>query len=359
MSTAPDSSTPVDLRSDTVTTPSPPMLQAVLTAPTGDDVMGEDPTVQYLEQQVAELFQKEKGLFFPTGTMANIAAIMAHCNTRASEVILGAHSHIHLWEGGNTANLAGVSTTQLLEDPWTAQIDPQAIRDAVRHDQDDHFPHTQLLCIENTHNMLGGIALSPQYLQQQGKLAQELGLALHVDGARLWNACAFHQVSPGTMTQHATTVSVCLSKGLGAPLGSVLVGSHERIRLAQRARKRLGGGMRQVGVVASMGLYALEHNLSRIHQDHQRAQILETELQREGFYLPRPVQTNILYFGLPVDSVVSKSDFCSILDHKYNVKLTGGYSTGGNLFRAVTHLNIDDVGIQRAAEAMVRVVKGL
>ena len=349
----------IDLRSDTVTAPSASMLQSVLTARTGDDVMGEDPTVHELQNYVADLFGKEAGLFVPTGTMSNLVALLSHCHGRASEVMIGGNSHLNLWEGGNLAGLGGIHTRQLMEDSDTAQFNIQDIHDACRAiDDDDHCAKTEVLCLENTHNMLGGVALPTQYMNDVGTLAHSLGIRLHVDGARIFNAAICHNVSVRELCASADSVSVCLSKGLGAPLGSVLVGETEFIRLAKRARKRCGGGMRQAGVVAAMGLHAIQENVDRLHQDHVHAQRLAVELARSDFHLPKhSIDTNILYFGLPNYCLISKNDFLQRLDQEYNVKLTGGYSRGGDLFRAVTHLDISSTDIERAAEAMTNLVQ--
>lgn len=332
------------------------MLETAISAPTGDDVMGEDPTIHHLEAHVADLFGKEKGLFVPTGTMSNLVAILSHCNARSSEIIIGANSHICLWEGGNAAGLGGVHTRQLQEDMESAEMDLVQVRDAIRGDDDDHFAKTEMLCLENTHNMMGGVALPPTYMNDMGALARELGIKLHIDGARIFNAAISQNVSVKEMCASADSVSVCLSKGLGAPLGSVLVGDTEFIRLAKRARKRVGGGMRQAGVVAAMGQYAIDHNVKLLVDDHRRAAKLANELQQHGFRLPRQgrVDTNIFYFRLPENSRVSLSDYCQRLDAEFGVKLSGGYSRGGELFRVVTHLDVNDEDIDRAAFAMVQ-----
>ena len=350
----------VDLRSDTVTKPSQAMLQAACTAPLGDDVMGEDPTVLELEAYMADWTGFEAALYVPTATMANLVAILAHCHGRASEIIIGANSHICLWEGGNAAGLGGVHTRQLWEDPETAQLAHQNIRDACRSDNDDHFAKTELLCLENTHNMMGGVALSKAYMDEMGALTRELNIRLHLDGARICNAAVAQQESVRNLCEAADSVSICLSKGLGAPLGSVLVGEQEFIRLARRARKRCGGGMRQAGVVAAMGLYAVKNNVERLSVDHHRAQRLAKELEQHGFLLPRQgkVDTNIFYFGLPEDSAVSKDEYCSRLSSDFGVKLTGGYSRGGELFRVATHLDLSDDDIEHAAIAMVDACRG-
>jgi len=331
------------------------MLEAALHCRTGDDVFGEDPTVLELETYMANLFGKEAGLFVPTGTMGNLVALLSHCHGRASEIIIGANSHICIWEGGNAAGMGGIHTRQLVEDDTTAQMCAAQIRDATRSDNDDHFAKTEVLCLENTHNVMGGAVLPIDYMNAMGNLCDELGIAMHVDGARVCNAAVALGVSPKELCAAADSVSVCLSKGLGAPLGSVLVGDTECIRLAKRARKRCGGGMRQAGVVAAMGLFAIKNNFERLAVDHERARRLASELQRSGFRLPRLVETNIVYFGLPENSTVVKEDYCAKLYAEYGVKLSGGYSKGGELFRAVTHLDLNDEDIDRAADAMVQV----
>jgi threonine aldolase len=354
----------VDLRSDTVTSPSYEMLQTALQAKTGDDVMNEDPTIQELEQYMANLFNKECGLYVPTSTMANLIAIMAHCNRRSAEILMGAQSHTALWEAGNASGLAGVFPKFLNEDTQTGRFNAQQIRDLTNIDDNDvHACQTQLLCLENTHNMLGGIALPVDYMNEIGTLCRnELNnLPIHLDGARICNAATALNVSVQDLCNPVNTVAICLSKGLGAPLGSVLVGDSETIRLAKRARKRCGGGMRQAGVVAAMGLYAIQNNHHRLVDDHVRAQRLASTLAENGFRLMRQgkVDTNIVYFQLPDDTInrnlkVTKKDFCTRLLTEYGVKVTGGYSSGGNYFRAVTHLDVNDDDVDRAAQAMIQ-----
>ena len=350
------SSRVVDLRSDTLTAPSQAMKHCGLKSPTGDDVFGEDPTVLELEDYTANSFGKERGLYVPTGTMANLTAILAHCHGRASEIIIGANSHICLWEGGNIANLGGVHSRQLFENEEDATFIMDDIRDLRKLDIDDHWPKTELLCLENSQNMMGGVALPPSYIDDMGALTKELGIALHIDGARIFNAIVAHNVTPAAMCRHADSVAICLSKGLGAPLGSVLVGSTETIRLAKRARKRLGGGMRQAGIVAGMGLFAIQNNVQRLKDDHDRAKRLGAELCRHGFYMLRhgKVDTNIVYFGLPAGSNVPRNEFCRRLVDGYAVKVTGGYGPGGKLFRACTHLDVNDEDVDRATEAIVK-----
>jgi threonine aldolase len=255
--------------------------------------------------------------------------------------------------------LGGVHTMQIAEDE-NARMSSSAIRDAFRQDIDDHWPETKLLCLENTHNMLGGIALPPSYMDEMGMLAHELNIKCHVDGARIFNSVVAQGLEPKDLCKNVDSISICLSKGLGAPVGSVLVGNTEFIRLAKRARKRCGGGMRQVGVIASMGLYAIRNNVSRLAEDHARAQKIGNELKQHGFFLSRngQIDTNVVYFGLPENSLVTKEELGTRLEEEYGVKLTGGYSKGGKLFRLVTHLGIDDEGTDRAIEGIVKVSLG-
>ena len=345
----------IDFRSDTVTKPTKPMLESVLTAPLGDDVMSEDPTVLALEEYTADLFGKEKALFVPTGTMSNLVAIFAHCHGRASEMIIGSQSHINIWEGGNAANLGGVSSMQIQENA-NGTLDLDSIRDCYRLDNDDHFPKTQLICLENSHNMMGGVALQQSYIDDVAVLAKELDVKLHIDGARIFNAAVSMNIPVKDLCRGADSVSICLSKGLGAPLGSVLVGEKEVIRLAKRARKRLGGGMRQVGVVASMGMFAIQNHVDRLTEDHSRARKIAQTLHEAGFIQPQlgKVDTNIIYFGLPKHSKVTKEDLCNQLREKYGILLGGGYNKGGELFRMCTHMGVNDEDVDKALEGIIQ-----
>jgi len=337
------------------------MIQVAKQAITGDDVMSEDPTVNELEEYAADLFGKEKALFLPTGTMGNLCAIMAHCHyNKSAEIILGKKSHINIYEGGGYANIAGVSCKQIDEDE-NAMFSIEDIRDSFHVDNDDHYASSTLICLENTHNMLGGVALSSSYIDTIGKLAhdewKEHDMKVHIDGARIFNAAVTQNISVSKLCAGADSVSICLSKGLGAPMGSILVGETEFIRLARRARKRLGGGMRQAGVMASMGMYALQENVDRLAYDHKRAQRLAKELQDIGCWLPRngQVDTNIVFFALPDDCKVTKEELPPLLYEQYDIKIAGGYSSGGRLFRLVTHMDIDDEGIDATIEGITSI----
>ncbi|OQX60874.1 MAG: low-specificity L-threonine aldolase [Anaerolinea sp. 4484_236] len=245
----------IDLRSDTVTKPTPEMREAMATAKVGDDVYKEDPTVNRLEEMSAALLGKEAGLFLPSGTMGNLAAILAHCG-RGDEIILGNLAHTFLFEAGGIAALGGVHPHTIPNQP-NGTLRLEDIENAIRPD-DVHFPTTRLITLENTHNRCGGTPLTAEYTQQVGDLAKKKGLKLHLDGARIFNASAALGVEPAQLSAPADSVTFCLSKGLAAPVGSVLCGSVGFIARARRMRKQLGGGMRQAGIIASAGIVALE-----------------------------------------------------------------------------------------------------
>ena len=349
----------VDLRSDTVTQPTQSMLFTATQAPTGDDVMGEDPTILALQEYAADLFGKESALYVPTGTMGNLCAILSHCHyNKSAEMILGKHSHINLYEGGGYANLAGVSAKFVTEND-DGMFDLEETQDSFRADNDDHYAKTTLICLENTHNMLGGVALPPEYVDRIGTLAHETwrehGVKVHIDGARIFNSAISQSVSVSRLCSGADSVSICLSKGLGAPMGSILVGDREFIRLAKRARKRLGGGMRQSGVMAAMGMFALQNNVERLAEDHANAQTLARELQNAGFYLPRngKVDTNVVFFGLPEHCKISKEQLTRSMFDEYGVKILGGYNSGGKLFRLVTHMDVGKDDIKQTVDGII------
>mmetsp|Transcript_51865 Transcript_51865/g.60621 ORF Transcript_51865/g.60621 Transcript_51865/m.60621 type:complete len:410 (-) Transcript_51865:443-1672(-) len=349
----------VDFRSDTVTAPTKEMLDCVQHAITGDDVMGEDPTVLELESFAAALFEKEQGLYFPTGTMANLVAVMSHSHGTASEIIVGTNSHLCLYEGGGVSTLGGIHSRQIQENVDTAEFNLDEVQDYIRDTSDDHYPETKVICLENTHNMMGGIPLSSDYVNQVGALARRNKLKVHIDGARIFHASIAQKTSVAELSKGADSVSICLSKGLGAPLGTVLVGDAEFIRLAKRARKRCGGGMRQSGVVACMGLHALLNNVNRLEEDHRRAKHMAEQLFDKGFILPRngKVETNMFFFGIPKESNVTKEDLTKRMWSEYGVMVGGGYSKGGEMFRLVTHMNIDDEGMNRCLRGLVTICK--
>lgn len=286
----------VDLRSDTLTQPSPAMKEAMMAAPLGDDVFGEDPTVIALQEKVATLLGKEAALLVPTGTMGNLICVLNHCRNRGSEVLLGDLSHIHVWEQGGISQLGGVHPRTLRNLP-DGTFSLEELRQLVRGDN-PHWPVTSLVCVENTHNMAGGRVLPLRWLDELGATCRSLGLPVHMDGARLLNAAAALEVPPARLVRDCASVSVCLSKGLGAPVGSVVAGTKDFIRGALRLRKALGGGMRQAGVLAAAGIFALDHVAPALARDHAGVRTIARAVNELGSKVIKVdlegVQTNIL-----------------------------------------------------------------
>jgi threonine aldolase len=331
----------IDLRSDTVTRPTEGMRRAMLEAPVGDDVFGEDPTVNRLEEYVAGLLGKEAALYAPSGTMTN--QIGVHVNTnRGEEVLLHEGSHIFVYEAGAPAMLSGVQLRILPGE--NGILSAETVRAAVRP-EDVHFPRPKLLCLENTHNTAGGKIFPLEAFAEVAATARDLGLKVHLDGARLFNAQAATGIPAGEWCAHADTVSVCSSKGLGAPVGSLLAGDEETIHEARRARKAFGGGMRQAGIIAAASLYAFEHNTERLSQDHARARNLAAGL-REAGYDAREPDTNLV--------LVAVEDPPELLQA---LAREGVIATPGKprFIRLCTHLDVGDKEIQTAIEAAARV----
>ncbi|MBK7776397.1 MAG: low-specificity L-threonine aldolase [Sandaracinaceae bacterium] len=335
----------IDLRSDTVTKPTPAMLEAMATAPVGDDVYGEDPTVTRLEAMVAELAGKEAAVFVPSGTMGNLIAVLSHCG-RGDEMILGDQSHIHFYEQGGTAALGGVHP-RALRNRADGTLDLREVEAAIRSDN-EHFPVTRLLCLETTHNRCGGVVLPVDYMDAAGELAHRHGLPLHVDGARLWNAAVHLGVSPARLLRGADSASLCLSKGLAAPVGSVVVGSAAFIRKVRRNRKVVGGGMRQAGVIAAAGIVAVTAMVERLADDHENARALARGLADiEGISVdPAAVQTNIVIFELR-RADMTPAQLASGL-RELGVLLSPLDSTR---LRAVTHYHVGPTDIERTLAA--------
>ncbi len=343
----------IDLRSDTVTTPTPVMREAMYAADVGDDVYGEDPTINRLQALAAEKTGKEAGLFVPSGTMGNLAAVLAYCG-RGDEVILGDLAHTFLFEAGGISALVGVHSHQV-HNQADGTLALEDIRAAIRPD-DAHFPVTRLICLENTHNRCGGVALSVEYTRQVGDLARQNSLQVHLDGARLFNAAVAQGVSAADLAGPADSVTFCLSKALCAPVGSVFCGSGEFIRRAHRIRKQLGGGMRQAGVLAAAGIVALETMVDRLAEDHARAKTLASRLQAlPGLVLdPGSPYTNMVFISLAEDLPLDGSQFATRL-FELGVKLG---VVGPRRFRLVLHNWIDDPAVERAAWAFETVLRG-
>ena len=282
----------IDLRSDTVTRPTSGMRAAMMTAEVGDDVYGDDPTVNALEALTADMLGHEAGLFLPSGTQSNLVALLTHCG-RGDEYIVGATAHTYQYEGGGAAALGGIQPQTVPFQP-DGTLDLAAVAKVVKPD-DFHFARSRLLCLENTQ---AGRATGPEYFTRARQTSDKLGLALHLDGARLFNAAVATGCSAADIARHCDSVSVCLSKGLGAPVGSVLVGGRDYIRAARRWRKMVGGGMRQAGILAAGGIYALKHHVARLSDDHDNAARLAA-LVNERYPGAASHQTNMVFVDLP------------------------------------------------------------
>ena len=335
----------VDLRSDTVTKPTPAMWEAMANADVGDDVYGEDPTVNKLEAMAAERLGKEAALFVVSGTMGNLAALLSHCG-RGDEVILGDKSHTFLYEQGGMAALGGIVPHTIPNQP-EGTLCLSDVAEAIRGDN-VHFPRTRLICLENTHNVCNGTPLTTWYMGRAGDLARRHGLKIHVDGARIFNAAVALDVDVRALVKDADSVTFCLSKGLCAPVGAVLCGSADFIAEARRARKVLGGGMRQAGVIAAAGVVALEQMTERLGEDHARVRRLADGLAVMDELEVETLFTNILYFRLAPEVKMTAADVSAHLK-EYGI-LLGPRSE--RTFRAVTHYWIDDEGIERTLDAM-------
>ena len=333
----------IDLRSDTLTKPSPGMLDAMMSAKVGDDVFGEDPTVHELEQKAAKMLGFESGLFCPSGTMTNQIAIRTLTQPQ-DEVICDKRSHIYLYEGGGIASNSMVSVE--LVDGDRGRISPEHVTDNIKPD-DIHYPRTKLVALENTVNKGGGCYYSMEQIVSIKKACEIHGLSMHLDGARLFNALVENGDDPKQMGSLFDTVSICLSKGLGAPVGSLLLSSGKNISKARRIRKVFGGAMRQSGFLAAAGIYALDHNISRLKRDHERAnKIAEVLMSSAQVSTVEPVDTNIIIFSLEKDVDVN-----SYLDKlKKRGVLALGF--GKQSIRMVTHLDIHDEMVDQFAKQM-------
>lgn len=344
---------PIDLRSDTVTRPSPAMRRAIFEAEVGDDVQGDDPTVNLLQERTSELFGKQAALFFPSGTQANQAALHAQTR-RGDELFLHAHAHIIYYEQGGAAALSGLQL-RCFDSP-DGTLDPEAMAEHVHTDADPHWAPTRLVALENTHNHCGGLVYPLEKIRAVREFCDRHGLLLHLDGARIWNAHVATGVPLAEIAAPCDTVSVCLSKGLGAPVGSLVLCSAELLPRLIRARKLLGGGMRQAGILAAAGLYALEHNIERMADDHRRARLLGERLARlPGLRVDlNTVQTNMVYADTR-DLGIPAADLVRLLAAAGVRCLNEGPWT----IRLVTHLDVDDGDVEEAGELTASVVERL
>ena len=328
----------IDLRSDTLTRPTPGMLDAMMSAKVGDDVFGEDPTVHELEQKAAEMLGFESGLFCPSGTMTNQIAIRTLTQPQ-DEVICDKRSHIYLYEGGGIASNSMVSVE--LVDGDRGRISPSDVTENIKPD-DIHYPKTKLVALENTVNKGGGCYYSSQQIRSIKKACKIHGLSMHLDGARLFNALVETEDDPKEMGDLFDTVSICLSKGLGAPVGSLLLSSKDHIGKARRIRKVFGGAMRQAGYLAAAGIYALDHHIARLKKDHVRAKNMAEVLAGSGQVAHvEPVDTNIIIFSLEKD--LNVNEYLEKL-HKKGILALG---FGKQSIRMVTHLDINDAMVDK------------
>ena len=329
----------VDLRSDTITRPTPSMRRAMADAEVGDDVFGEDPTVNRLEEMAAKRLNKPAALFVASGTMANLVSLLVHCG-RGDEVILGDRSHTFFYEQGGSAGLGGIHPRTLPNKP-DGTLGLQAMEEAIRPDN-IHFPRTRLIVLENTHNRCSGNPLTLRYMKDVGEIARRNGVKVYVDGARIFNAAISLGVHASELVSEADSVSFCLSKGLAAPVGSLVCGNHDFIEEARRARKVLGGGMRQAGILAAAGIVALTEMTERLAEDHDNARRLAENLAGiEGLSVdPENVKTNIVYINIDHNDI-SSNDLAERLSREGVLLLP----TGLRQMRAVTnyHITVDDV----------------
>lgn len=330
----------IDLRSDTVTKPTPEMYNAIFSADIGDDVYEEDKSVQKLQDTIADFFGKEKGLFFPSGTMCNLCSLLTWNQKRGTEIIVGDNSHIFLFEQGGAAQFGGISM-RTLKNEEDGTIDISSIEKSIR-DDDIHEPSTSLICIENTHNACGGKILKESYLHDLRELSKKYDLPIHLDGARIWNALHESNIGGKEIGNYIDSISVCLSKGLGAPVGSVLLGTNDFINRAKRIRKALGGGMRQSGILANTGLIGFnDFKNGLFEQDHCFTKLIANEFKKKSGFIPQEnVETNILFVVIDHEDYNEKTVVEFFKEHSI---LISGWDT--NLIRIVLHRNItkDDI----------------
>ncbi len=342
----------IDLRSDTVTLPSPAMREAMYRAELGDDVFGEDPTVNKLEAMAAEMMGKEAAVFVASGTMGNLVSILTHCQ-RGDEVIMGEKAHTFLYEVGAAAAFGGIQVHIVPNEPG-GMLNPELVEAAVRGDN-IHFPPTRLVCLENTHNRCGGCALSPAQIDSICTLAKDKGLRVHLDGARIFNAAVSLGIDARMLTKNVDSVMFCLSKGLSAPVGSMVAGSEEFIRRARRNRKMVGGGMRQAGILAAAGIVALTDMVDRLAEDHANARVLAEGIKElDGLDVDlQYVHTNIVYFAVVTERLSPPQLAERLADQ--GVRLM---PVGGRLLRAVTHYGVERQDIEVALHAFHKVMVG-
>ena len=351
----------IDLRSDTVTLPSDKMREAITGAKLGDDVFGEDPTINELEAKAAKIMGKEQGLLVPSGTMGNLVSILVHCQ-RGTEIILGDKSHTFMYEAGGISAFGGIHSRQL-KNQVDGTISIEDIHTAIRMDN-VHFPKTAAITLENTHNLCNGVPLLSEYIHEVAQIAHNNNMKLHIDGARIFNASAAQDLDVDKLVIDADSVTFCLSKGLSAPVGSVVCGSGEFIYEARRIRKALGGGMRQAGIIAAAGIVSLDNMLDQIKEDHQNAkQLVEGINQIEGLSIDHEnIKTNILYFdiekGKPrCDELSQQTQNIDIYPFEIQLDNIRFFESQPSRFRLVTHYGITGDEIEKTLLVLGNMLK--
>lgn len=344
----------IDLRSDTVTKPTDGMREVMAAADVGDDVFRDDPTILTLEERVAQMTGKEAALFVPSGTMGNLICVLAHCWERGAELLVGDKAHIHIYEQGGISQLGGVHP-RTLTNKEDGTFSLEELEYKVRAD-DPHLPVTTLVAIENTHNKCGGRVLPMSWLRELGVLCRKLGLPLHCDGARLFNAAVSLDMSLAELLQGVDSASLCLSKGLGCPVGSVIVGSRAIIGRALRIRKALGGGLRQVGLLGACGLYALDNNIELLKIDHAHASDMAKAVEHhgKGSFVPRKTDTNLVLIW--IDPVLTTPE---VMLEKLKEEGVLGVDMSKHEVRLAFHLGINSAMAADAKEAVIRVIDKL
>ena len=343
----------IDLRSDTVTLPTRSMLDAIASAHLGDDVFQEDPTINKLESLAAETMGKEAGLLVPSGTMANLTSVLSHCD-RGSEVILGDQAHTFMYEAGGISAFGGIHSRQISNQP-DGTLKLEDIEGAIRQDN-VHFPPTRLICLENTHNRCSGMPLTVEYTKNVAELAGDHGISVHVDGARIFNAATALDVNVRELSEPVDSVSFCLSKGLSAPVGSLVCGSQDFIAQARRNRKALGGGMRQAGIIAASGIVALTTMVDRISDDHRNARTLAEGIAKiNGLSIALDtVRTNIVYFSLELHDIPGE-----VLVSRMSELGIHFFELSPHTYRLVTHSDVDENDMEVTLEAFKTVMEDL
>jgi len=356
----------IELRSDTMTKPTEEMRQAMLEANLGDDVYGEDPTVNSLQEKAAVMFGKEAALLVPSGTMGNLICLMVHGNSRGSEALVGDQSHIVIYEQGGISQIAGVHSRQVTNHT-DGTLDLNELETKIRKDDSDpHYPITRVVCLENTHNVMGGRVIHPEYMEKVHQLAMKYKLKIHIDGARILNAAAALNLPPSELLKYADSASTCLSKGLANPIGSIILGSKEFISQAMRMRKLLGGGMRQAGIIAAPGIIALEKMSKRLHVDHENARRFAeklVELQPLGINIDiSRVDSNMVMFNL-LPGKGTREEFIELLSTpmegpggNYEVRM---FDSGKDEIRAVFHYQVTADDVDKAIQKIETLLKTL